>query len=46
MLGLNAARLYGIEVPPEFQLKDEGVPADREAAQLVDDRSQQPVAGA
>jgi uncharacterized protein len=37
MLGLNAARLYGIEVPPEFRLPDEaGTPAARDDAQLVE----------
>jgi predicted TIM-barrel fold metal-dependent hydrolase len=47
MLGLNAARLYDIKVPDEFQLPGEaGTPAAKEDAQLVDDRSQQPVAGA
>jgi hypothetical protein len=45
ILGLNAARLYGIDVPAEYQLKDEGAPAAQDDAQLVDDRSQ-PVAGA
>jgi uncharacterized protein len=36
-LGLNAARLYGIEVPPECRLPDgEGTPADPNAAQLVE----------
>jgi uncharacterized protein len=37
MLGLNAARLYGIDVPPEFRLPDEaGTPAARDDAQLVE----------
>ena len=37
ILGLNAAKLYGIEVPEEFQIPDEaGEPAAREDAQLVD----------
>jgi len=37
ILGLNAAKLYGIDVPEEFQLPDEaGTPAAREDAQLVD----------
>ncbi|MFY9935150.1 MAG: hypothetical protein WAK82_44860, partial [Streptosporangiaceae bacterium] len=45
ILGLNAAKLYGIEVPAEAQLKDETAPAARDDAQLVEDRSQ-PVAGA
>jgi predicted TIM-barrel fold metal-dependent hydrolase len=31
ILGLNAAKLYGIEVPPELQLPDE-TPAAQEAA--------------
>ena len=45
-MGLNAARLYDIPVPEEFQLKDGGTPAAQDDAQLVEDRSQQPVAGA
>ena len=37
ILGLNAAKLYGIDVPEEFQIPDEaGTPAAREDAQLVD----------
>ena len=37
ILGLNAAKLYGIEVPDEFQIPDEaGEPAAQEDAQLVD----------
>src|SRR5437016_3998721 len=37
ILGLNAAKLYGIDVPDEFQIPDEaGTPAAREDAQLVD----------
>jgi predicted TIM-barrel fold metal-dependent hydrolase len=37
MLGLNAARLYGIEVPRELRLPDEaGTPAARDDAQLVE----------
>jgi predicted TIM-barrel fold metal-dependent hydrolase len=37
MLGLNAARLYGIDVPAEFRLPDEaGTPAARDDAQLVE----------
>jgi predicted TIM-barrel fold metal-dependent hydrolase len=37
ILGLNAAKLYGIEVPEEFQLADDaGAPADKEDAQLVE----------
>jgi predicted TIM-barrel fold metal-dependent hydrolase len=35
ILGLNAAKLYGIEVPPELQLREE-TPAAREDAQLVE----------
>ena len=46
ILGLNAARLYGIDVPAEYQIADQTAPAARDDAQLVDDRSQQPVAGA
>ena len=38
ILGLNAAKLYGIEVPAEFRLPEEaGTPAAREDAQLVSD---------
>jgi hypothetical protein len=46
ILGLNAAKLYDIEVPKEAQLKDAsgGAPAERDDAKLVDDAS--PVAGA
>jgi len=37
ILGLNAAKLYDIEVPAEFQLPaDAGAPAARDDAQLVD----------
>jgi uncharacterized protein len=37
IMGLNAARLYGIDVPVEFRLPDEaGTPAAREDAQLVE----------
>jgi predicted TIM-barrel fold metal-dependent hydrolase len=37
ILGLNAAKLYGIEVPAECQLPaDAGTPAAREDAQLVE----------
>jgi uncharacterized protein len=37
ILGLNAAKLYGIDVPEELQIPDEaGTPAAREDAQLVD----------
>jgi uncharacterized protein len=35
ILGLNAAKLYGIEVPAECQLPA-GAPATREDAELVD----------
>jgi uncharacterized protein len=36
MLGLNAAKLYDIEVPAEFLIPVQaGTPADREDAQLV-----------
>jgi len=34
ILGLNAAKLYGIEVPAEYQLKDDS-PAAQDDAQLV-----------
>ena len=30
ILGLNAAKLYGIEVPAEYQLKDGGTPGAHE----------------
>jgi uncharacterized protein len=37
ILGLNAAKLYGIEVPKELRLPDDaGAPAAREDAQLVE----------
>ena len=36
ILGLNAAKLYGIEVPAEFRVPAQaGTPAARDAAQLV-----------
>ena len=36
ILGLNAARLYDIEVPAEYQLPaDAGTPAAQDDAQLV-----------
>jgi hypothetical protein len=36
ILGLNAAKLYGLEVPKEFQLAEgEGTPAAPDDAQLV-----------
>jgi predicted TIM-barrel fold metal-dependent hydrolase len=39
ILGLNAAKLYGIDVPAELRLPEEaGTPAAREDAQLVSDR--------
>jgi hypothetical protein len=46
ILGLNAAKLYGIEVPAEYQLKDDtrGAPAEQDDAKLVDEAA--PVAGA
>jgi predicted TIM-barrel fold metal-dependent hydrolase len=38
MLGLNAAKLYDIDVPVEFQLPvEEGIPAAQDDAALVDD---------
>jgi hypothetical protein len=38
MLGLNAAKLYGIEVPEELRLPVEaGTPAARDDAQLVEE---------
>ena len=37
ILGLNAAKLYGIDVPAEYQLPaDAGTPGDKEDAQLVE----------
>jgi uncharacterized protein len=36
ILGLNAAKLYGIDVPAEFQLSNGGTPAAQESAQLVE----------
>jgi hypothetical protein len=38
ILGLNAAKLYGIDVPDELQLHDDegGAPASRDDAQLVE----------
>jgi predicted TIM-barrel fold metal-dependent hydrolase len=37
VLGLNAAKLYGVEVPQELQLPaDEGAPGARDDAQLVE----------
>jgi len=46
ILGLNAAKLYDIEVPAEYQLKDDtgGAPAEQDDAKLVDEAA--PVAGA
>jgi hypothetical protein len=36
ILGLNAAKLYGIDVPAEFRLPaDTGTPAAQDDAQLV-----------
>src|SRR6185437_7696587 len=43
ILGLNAARLYDIEVPKEYQIADSSAPASQDAAVGVDDK--QPVAG-
>ena len=38
ILGLNAAKLYDIDVPVEFQLPaEEGTPAAQDDAALVDD---------
>ena len=41
IMGLNAAKLYGVEVPQELQLPPEeaGEPAARGDAQLVEDRT-------
>ena len=36
ILGLNAAKLYDIEVPAEFQIKDASAPASQDDAQLVE----------
>jgi hypothetical protein len=35
IMGLNAAKLYGIDVPAELQLREEA-PAAKEDAQLVE----------
>ena len=37
ILGLNAAKLYDIEVPKECQIADAGAPASQDDAALVDD---------
>ena len=40
ILGLNAAALYGVEVPQELQLRDEtSEPAAEDDARLVEDRT-------
>jgi uncharacterized protein len=40
ILGLNAAKLYGVEVPEECRLPDDaGTPAAREDAELVEGRT-------
>jgi predicted TIM-barrel fold metal-dependent hydrolase len=40
ILGLNAAKLYGVEVPQELQLRDEtSEPAAEDDARLVEDRA-------
>jgi predicted TIM-barrel fold metal-dependent hydrolase len=44
ILGLNAAKLYGIEVPAEYQITDDSAAA-QDDAQLVEGQAQ-PVAGA
>src|SRR5215213_4707606 len=36
VLGLNAAKLYGVEVPPELRLPVDEEPASREDSQLVE----------
>ena len=36
ILGLNAAKLYDVEVPEELQLANGGTPAAQEDAQLVE----------
>jgi len=36
ILGLNAAKLYGIDVPAEFQLAGDGTPAAQDDAALVE----------
>ena len=42
ILGLNAAKLYGIDVPQELRLPDEaGTPAAKEDAQLVESSPQE-----
>jgi predicted TIM-barrel fold metal-dependent hydrolase len=39
ILGLNAAKLYDIDVPAEFQITQPEEAAERDDAQLVDDAS-------
>ena len=39
ILGLNAARLYDIEVPSELQIADPSEPAKQEDAELVSSSS-------
>jgi hypothetical protein len=37
ILGLNAAKLYGIDVPEAYRIPaEEGTPGDKEDAQLVE----------
>jgi len=40
ILGLNAAKLYDIEVPAEFQIKDTSAPGAQDDAKLVEDDPQ------
>ena len=40
ILGLNAAKLYDIEVPAEFQIKDTSAPGSQDDAKLVEDDPQ------
>jgi predicted TIM-barrel fold metal-dependent hydrolase len=42
ILGLNAAKLYGLDVPAECQIADQSEPASRDAAELVDDKATTP----
>jgi hypothetical protein len=39
ILGLNAAKLYDIEVPSEFQIADPNAPASQDDAELVEKAS-------
>jgi uncharacterized protein len=39
ILGLNAAKLYGIDVPAEYQIADASAPASQDSAVGVDDKA-------